>query len=62
MRDIVVELNWSDELALSVEDLGSRVVVRAHPGLSDAQVSAACAELGSLGPGVLAAWRSSVGL
>jgi len=58
MDEVSVGLSWDGEPALQVEQADGRVVVVAHPGLSEAQVAYACGELGDLGPAVLAAWRT----
>lgn len=58
--NVRVELQWLNEPTLIVDHLDDAVVVKAHPGLSEAQVRQACAELGDVGPVVLAEWKRVV--
>jgi hypothetical protein len=60
--DVDVTLEWSDEPSVVVDRGNPVISVRAHPGLSEAQVRQACQELGAEGPLVLAAWQRVVGI
>ena len=57
-----VEWVWGDERELVVEHEADSLRVQAHPGLSQAQVAAACAHLGEQGPVVMSAWSEAMGL
>lgn len=59
---VSISWEWSDVPHLVVEPNGDGLHVRAHPGLSEAQVRQACAQLGEHGPVVLEAWGRAVGL
>lgn len=59
---ISVDWEWSDVPHMIVEPIGGGLHVRAHPGLSEAQVRQACEALGEHGPTVLEAWGRAVGL
>lgn len=59
---IVVELTWDDPRELIVDASGTDVMVRAHAGLSEPQVRAACSDLGADGDRILTEWRRTVGL
>jgi len=58
---VSVRLDWQAQ-GLEVEVRDDGVVAVAHPSLSEAQVQAACADLGPMSEPVLAAWRSHVGI
>jgi hypothetical protein len=60
--DIRVQLVRGDQQAFVVARSDTGVLVTADVGLSEAQVRAACVELGDLEEPVLAAWRGAVGL
>lgn len=59
---VSVSWEWSESPQLVVEPNGDGLHVRAYPGLSEAQVRRACAELGEHGPVVFEAWGRAVGL
>lgn len=58
---VVVDLVWSEPPSLTVEDLGDRLHVTAHAGLSEQQVRQACSGLDDHGEAVFEAWRGAVG-
>lgn len=59
---VSVSWEWSDKPELVVEPNGDGLHVRAHPGLSQAQVRLACEELGEHAEAVYQAWGQAVGL
>jgi hypothetical protein len=59
---VSVQLAWTDTRELRVEQRDDGLFATAHPGLSEAQVRAACEHLGDAGPQVYAQWRGVVGL
>lgn len=59
---IVVQLTWDDPRELIVDSSNDAVVVMAHAGLSESQVSTACSDLGADGDRILSEWRRTVGL
>jgi hypothetical protein len=62
MTPIDVTIEWGEGPRLEIDFEEGLIRVRAHPGLSEGQVTLACEELGQDGPPVLEAWRRKVGL
>lgn len=59
---VQIHWEWSEEPSLVVDRNADGIIVRAHPGLSEAQVRQACAHLGDDGQMVLQAWGRASGL
>ena len=59
---VSVALEWGVDPQLTVSETEAGIDVIADPGLSQEQVTAACASLDEHGPAVLRAWHEAVGL
>lgn len=59
---IQFEWEWGADPALVVDRSDDTLVVRAHPGLSEAQVRAACSQLDGDGDRVYEAWAAAAGV